>query len=136
MRKIQMKHEQISRKSRELLEKTKRKRGYVVPEWEYAIKKDPEFFEAYNALYEKSLQDGKALPAKTRELIAIALLAFRGKESAVLAHTRRALRLGATKEEILEAVETSIIPGGAPTFSSGLSALLKLEEEKPKGNRK
>lgn len=124
-----MKDEELSKKGQELLERARKERGYLSPEWEYVIKKDPDFFEAYNNLYEKSLKDGKALPAKTRELIAIALLAFRGQRDAVLSHAKRAIRLGATKEELLEAVETALVPGGAPTFLIGLSALLKLDEK-------
>jgi AhpD family alkylhydroperoxidase len=124
-----MSEEMLKKKSEELLERAKKERGYIFPEWEYVIKKDPLFFEAYNRLYEESLKDGKALPAKTRELIAIALLAFRGQEEGVVAHARRALKLGATKQEILEAVETALIPGGGPTFRVGLSALLKLDEK-------
>jgi len=46
---------------------------------------------------------------------------------------KRALKFGATKEELLEAVETSIVPGGAPTFSIGLKALMRLEEDDKKG---
>ena len=124
-----MKEEKLNKKSQELLERAKKERGYIYPEWEYMIKKDPDFFEAYNNLYEKCLKNGKALPAKTRELIAIAVLAFRGQSDAVIAHAKRAMKLGATKEEILEAVETSILPGGAPTFLLGLTALLRLEKE-------
>ncbi|MDW8045349.1 MAG: carboxymuconolactone decarboxylase family protein [Nitrososphaerota archaeon] len=116
-------------KVRRLLERMKEKRGYVVPEWEFLIKKDPEFFEAYENLYDKSLMDGKALPAKVRELIAIAILAFRGQREAVLSHVKRALALGATKDEILEAIETAMVPGGAPTLAIGLYALKKIEEE-------
>ena len=117
--------DKVSKENR-LLEKAKKARGYMFPEWEYVIEKDPEFFEAYNNLYQKCLTDGKALPAKTRELIAIGILAFRGQESAVLTHARRALKLGATREEILEAIETAFVPGGGPTLRVGLSALLKL----------
>ncbi len=43
---------------------------------------------------------------------------------------KRALRLGATKQELLEAVESSIVPGGAPTFSTGLRALMRVDEDK------
>lgn len=88
--------------------------------------------EAYNNLYNRALTDGKALPAKTRELIAIALLAYRGLDIAVYEHAKRDLRLGVTKQELLEAIETSIVPGEAPTFSTGLGALLRIEEEEKK----
>ncbi len=69
---------------------------------------------------------------KTRELVAIAILAFRGLEGGVYEHMKRALRHGATKQELLEAIETSIIPGGAPTFATGLQALMRIEEDEKK----
>jgi len=111
----------------------KKERGYVLPQWEYVTDRDVDFMEAYNNLYNRGLTDGKALPVKTRELIAIALLAYRGLGDDVYNHMKRALKFGATKEELLEAVETSIVPGGAPTFSIGLKALMRLEEDDKKG---
>jgi alkylhydroperoxidase/carboxymuconolactone decarboxylase family protein YurZ len=62
--------------------------------------------------------------------VAIALLAFRGGEKAgLVAHMRRAIRLGATREELFEILETCMVPGGAPTFHRGLSALIALDAE-------
>ena len=116
-------------KKQRLTEKMSKERGYMPPPWTYMCEKDVDFMEAYNNLYERSLTDGKVLPAKTRELIAIALLSFRGLENAVYLHVKRALKLGATKQELLEAIETTIVPGGAPTFSTGLAALMRAEED-------
>ena len=68
-----------------------------------------------------------------REFVAIALLAFRGAEQAgLVAHMKRAIRLGATKEELFEVLETCLVPGGAPTFHRGLSALLEVNDDEPK----
>ena len=36
------------------------------------------------------------------------------------AHMQRAIRLGATKEELFEVLEATLVPGGAPTFHRGL----------------
>jgi AhpD family alkylhydroperoxidase len=127
----------VDRRNAKRIEKLKKamkkERGYVLPEWAYIAEKDVDFMEGYNNLYEKGLTDGKALPAKTRELIAIALLAYRGLNNAVYEHSKRALRLGATKQELLEAIETSMVPGGAPTLSVGLQALVRIEEDEKKG---
>ena len=55
-------------------------RGYSYPEWEYLAEKDAEFLDAYNRLSGLSLlhegvsTEGKQLPAKYRELIAIAAM--------------------------------------------------------------
>lgn len=116
-------------KRQKLIEKMSKERGYLQPQWAYMVDKDVDFMEAYNNMYIKGLTNGKALPSKTREFIAIALLAFRGQENAVYLHAKRALNHGATMQELLEAIETTIIPGGAPTFSIGLAALMRIEED-------
>ena len=60
--------------------------------------------------------------------VAIALLAFRGADrESLVAHMHRAIRLGATREELFEVLEATLVPGGAPTFHRGLSALLEVE---------
>jgi alkylhydroperoxidase/carboxymuconolactone decarboxylase family protein YurZ len=40
---------------------------------------------------------------------------------------RHSIRLGATREELFEVLETCLVPGGAPTFHRGLSALLEVD---------
>jgi alkylhydroperoxidase/carboxymuconolactone decarboxylase family protein YurZ len=116
-----------------LLNRLRKERGYLPPEWAFLAEKDPGFMEAYNEFYERVMTDGKALPAKTKELITIGLLAYVGLEQGVCNHAKRALRLGATKEELLEAVETLIIAGGSPTLRTGLAGLIMMEEEEKKG---
>src|SRR4029434_6065967 len=113
------------RKADALIARMKKARGYIYPEWEFAAKQDPDFVEAYNRIYELGLGDGQHVSAKVREVIAIALLAFRGAEKAPLvSHMQRAMRFGATREELFEVLETCMVPGGAPTFHRGLSALM------------
>jgi alkylhydroperoxidase/carboxymuconolactone decarboxylase family protein YurZ len=78
--------------------------------------------------YELALGEGRHVSAKVREFVAIALLAFRGADrEGLVAHMRRAIRLGATKEELFEVLEATLVPGGAPTFHRGLSALIEVE---------
>ena len=112
-----------------LIARMKAARGYVYPEWEFAARQDPDFVEAYNRLYELGLGEGRHVSAKVREFVAIALLAFRGAEQAgLVAHMKRAIRLGATREELFEVLETCLVPGGAPTFHRGLTALMAVDE--------
>jgi alkylhydroperoxidase/carboxymuconolactone decarboxylase family protein YurZ len=42
---------------------------------------------------------------------------------------QRAIRFGATREEIFEVLETCLVPGGAPTFHRGLSALMEVKDD-------
>jgi alkylhydroperoxidase/carboxymuconolactone decarboxylase family protein YurZ len=118
-----------ARRAEALIARMKAARGYIYPEWELAARQDPQFTEAYNTIYELGLGEGRHVSAKVREFVAIALLAFRGGEKAgLVAHMKRAIRLGATREELFEVLETCLIPGGAPTFHRGLSALLELDD--------
>lgn len=127
-----MADEKEEKRVQNLIEAMRKERGYLQAPWVYMAEKEVDFMEAYNNLYEMGLKTGKALPVKTRELVAIAILAFRGLEGGVYEHMKRALRHGATKQELLEAIETSIVPGGAPTFATGLQALMRIEEEEKK----
>ncbi len=115
-------------RAEQLIQRMKQARGYMYPEWEFAARQDPEFVELYNGIYERGLGEGRHVSAKVREFVAIALLAFRGGDKGgLVAHMRRAMRLGATREEIFEVLETCMIPGGAPTFHRGVSALLEVD---------
>src|SRR5512132_528873 len=112
-----------------LIARMKEARGYIYPEWEFAARQDPDFVETYHRIYELGLGEGRHVSAKVREFVAIALLAFRGAERAgLVAHMERAMRLGATREDIFEVLETCLVLGGAPTFHRGLGALLELKD--------
>ena len=116
-----------ARRAEALIDEMKAARGYMYPEWEFAARQDPEFVAAYNRLYELSLGDGQHVSGKVREFVAIALLCFRGAERAgLVAHMRRAIRLGATPAELFEVLEACVVPGGAPTFHRGLTALIEV----------
>ena len=127
-----MTNENKENRIQSLIDKMEKERGYKSPSWNFLAENDIDFMEAYNNLYSSGLTDGKILSAKTRELIAIVLLAYRGLEDSVYKHCKRALRLGATKQELLEAMETSMIPGGASTLFVGLRALIRIEEDEQK----
>ncbi len=124
-----MANDNTGKKKQDLLKVMEKERGYMLGPWKFLAEQDVDFMEAYNNLYNRGLTDGKALPARMRELIAIGILAYRGQEEAVYLHGKRALKLGASKRELLEAVETAMIPGGGPTLAVGLRALARIEEE-------
>ena len=50
-------------------------------------------------------------------MVIIGILAFRGRKEGVIAQ-RRAIDHGATKRELLEAIQSAALPGGGPTFST------------------
>ena len=123
---------QADQRVRDYLDAMKKERGYLPASLAYAATRDIDFVEAYDKLYSASLSEGKELPAKYRELVAAGILAYRGFEPAVYEHLKRALKLGATKQEALEAMEATIVPGGWPTLGAGLRALMRIEEEEKK----
>jgi len=114
----------------DLAGRMRKARGYLYPEWEWAIRQDPGFAEAYDAFYRQALAKDEGLPVKYRELVALGILAFRGvSEDALVNHIRRAYQHGATPGEVLGALEAAAVPGGAVTFVNGLRALTKVEHE-------
>ncbi len=116
-----------------LIEQMQRERGYLPPSWPYAVESDPDFMEVYDKLYSEACNTGGVLPIKTKELIAIAIVAFRGLKEGLNPHMKRALRNGATKEEIFEALKVVMIFSGAPSMVMGVEALWEIEEEEKKG---
>lgn len=110
---------------------TRARDGEMYEEWEWAVGQDPDFLEVYadftNAC--RSPQWERAIPAKYHELIYLVILAYRGFHWTLKSHMRRAIKLGATKREILEAFELAVTPGGAPVMHMGLRALMELEKE-------
>ena len=102
---------------------------YGYPFWEWVAREDPEYVRARQPLSVLSIGEGKELSVKYREMVIIGILAFRGREAGVVAHMRRAVQHGATKRELLEAIQSAAVPGGGPTFSTGVQALMKLERD-------
>ena len=65
---------------------------------------------------------------KYRELVEAVILGFKGYPSLGL-HVRRALREGATMQEVLEAFEVATVPGGMPVLHYALPFLIEIEKE-------
>jgi alkylhydroperoxidase/carboxymuconolactone decarboxylase family protein YurZ len=102
---------------------------YGYPFWDWVAKEDPEYVKARQPLSALSIGEGKELSIKHREMVIIGILAYRGRQEGVIAHMRRAIEHGATKRELLEAIQSAAVPGGGPTFSSGAQALMRLDQE-------
>jgi alkylhydroperoxidase/carboxymuconolactone decarboxylase family protein YurZ len=101
---------------------------YGYPFWEWVAREDPEYVAARQPLSQLSVGEGKALSIKYREMVIIGILAFRGRKNGVIAHMRRAIEHGATKRELLEAIQSAAVPGGGPCFSTGAEALMELDQ--------
>lgn len=101
---------------------------YGYPFWDWVAREDPEYVTARQPLSALSIGEGKELSVKYREMVIIGILAFRGRQEGVVAHMLRAIEHGATKRELLEAIQSAAVPGGGPTFSTGVQALMALDQ--------
>ena len=81
-------------------------------------KLDPGLFDSVSLNRDFTFKDG-ALPAKTKYLIALALDANKGAENGVRALSLLAIKHGAAKEEIMEALRVASFIGGAgPVYTA------------------
>lgn len=109
---------------------------YGYPFWDWVAEEDPEYVRARKPLSDLSIGEGKELSVKYREMIIIGILAYRGRLDGVIAHMRRAIEHGATKRELLEAMQSAAVPGGGPTFATGAQALMQLDRQGAFGKRR
>jgi AhpD family alkylhydroperoxidase len=87
---------------------------------------EPEFLQKYNMCNHRLLKDG-ALPAKTKILMALAIVASKQCERCVISQMKSALKSGATKEEIMEVMDVIFITSGAPAVAACRDALKQLK---------
>ncbi|MES9995492.1 carboxymuconolactone decarboxylase family protein [Desulfovibrio aminophilus] len=84
---------------------------------------------------EKATYSDGALPRKVKELIAVGISVVIDCESCMQWHIEQAVACGATREEVLEAVEVGMEMGGGPATVSARFALKVMDhafgEEEP-----
>jgi alkylhydroperoxidase/carboxymuconolactone decarboxylase family protein YurZ len=92
--------------------------------YDIIAKLDPEYFEKLKGLYVDGTfgRDG-ALSRKTKELIMVGITCALNRPRGVRLHSERALSLGASPKEVLEAAEVAAIPGGMPGLWLGVETL-------------
>jgi alkylhydroperoxidase/carboxymuconolactone decarboxylase family protein YurZ len=120
------------------LREVEQRHGQITAAHRRMAEADLEFFGLYTSLVDRALGDGEAgstggLPAKYREIVLAAVLAFRAghflnPNPVLIHHVRRALELGATHQEIFDGFKAAMLPGGAPTLMAGITALLEAEK--------
>ncbi|MBM4263853.1 MAG: carboxymuconolactone decarboxylase family protein [Deltaproteobacteria bacterium] len=92
---------------------------------------DPEYFEKLKGLYvDGTFGREGALPRKTKELIMVGICCALNRPRGVKLHSERALTLGASPKEVLEAVEVAAIPGGMPGLWLGVETLNEIMKSK------
>jgi AhpD family alkylhydroperoxidase len=83
----------------------------------------PEVWERYEAL-EQALAQAGPLDERTQRLVKLALALGARHEGAVHSHTRRALRQGVTREELLHVALLGITTLGWPHATTGRAWIL------------
>ncbi len=87
----------------------------------------PEVYDGYAQLHSAAMKDG-ALGAKYKELIALAIAVTRECDGCIASHSRSAAKLGATSQEVAEAMGVAILMNGGPGTVWGPRALDAFEE--------
>lgn len=78
--------------------------------------KDPEFLEAWTQLSQQAKKKG-VLDTKQKVLICVALSVAARCHYCIASHVSKAVSLGATRDEILEAGFVAVSMGGGPSLS-------------------
>jgi len=100
-------------------------------------KLSPETVRGYRAMADAGSKTGKLDP-KTRELIALAVAVTRECDGCIVVHTDAALKHGATREEIAEAlgVAISVNAGAALVYSARvMDAIAAKSEQQPQAQQ-
>lgn len=82
----------------------------------------PDLMKGFAQMGTSVYADG-ALSAKTKELMALAIGISLRCEGCIAAHTKSAVKQGATRAEVAETVATAIHMGGGPSMFYGGEAL-------------
>ena len=105
------------------VDKMYRDRGYILDFHKVMVAEDFEYLKAYNQLIEVGYTKQRTLDAKTKEIAyTVILTALKASVDHIKAHIKLALDYGATKQEILEALEICVPAAGVPAFMIGFEA--------------
>jgi 4-carboxymuconolactone decarboxylase len=106
----------------------KRMCGFVPSTLEHIRRHNPDLAVVIGEMDKIMVNDG-ALDRKTKRLIALACVAVRMCEDCVYPQAKVAKNYGATKEEIVEALQVAVITGGVPAWSVSKKGVSRLFEE-------
>jgi AhpD family alkylhydroperoxidase len=90
----------------------------------------PETWAAFSAVHATALADG-ALPASTKELIALAISVVKRCDGCIAYHAKAAARRGATPDEVAEALAVALLMDGGTASVYGPRAWSAFLEFRP-----
>jgi AhpD family alkylhydroperoxidase len=91
----------------------------------------PEIHDAFEAFSKKVFAEG-ALPAKTKQLIAVAVAHVTQCPYCVRGHTKAAVRQGASKKELMEAIWVAAEMRAGGAYAHAILAIEEMEKSRPK----
>ncbi|MEM0118046.1 MAG: carboxymuconolactone decarboxylase family protein [Conexivisphaerales archaeon] len=119
-----------------LVKQMEKKRGYILRGHRVLAEYDSNKLESYDNFFSSVMVRKSALNRKTKELIALSVLASRGLFDPFLLHAERAFKEGASINEIIDAVCISGLYAGAPSMLYALQYLdKKFGKVAKKGNK-
>jgi AhpD family alkylhydroperoxidase len=93
----------------------------------------PETEKAFQAFSQQVFAEG-ALPAKTKQLIAVAVAHVTQCPYCIRGHTKAALRQGATRQELMEAIWVAAEMRAGGAYAHSAIALTAMDEaDRPRG---
>ena len=108
---------------RAFLEEAAASRGYTLEMHRIMASADLDWARKYGDFIDATYTGQRTLDRKTKELLQIVVeAALRADVDQIGAHIRVAMEHGATPQEILEALETVIMPMGGLAFRRGVQA--------------
>jgi len=110
----------MAEKGQEYVNQMFKERGYILDFHRVLAAEDLDFLKAYNEMVAASYTDRRSLDPKTKELIyCVMLTCVRASVDQIKLHVQGALKHGATKTEVLQALELCITAAGVPAFMIG-----------------
>jgi AhpD family alkylhydroperoxidase len=88
---------------------------------------NPDVMQAFMGLHKAAAEDGE-LTSKFKELIALAIAVNVRCDGCIAFHVNDALKAGATRAEIVEALGVAILMGGGPSVMYAVEALEALNQ--------
>lgn len=117
---------------RKELDKIRKVRGYTLPLHDTLADLNPEFLRRYGDLASFVIfgpPEGRALDLKTRFLVMVGITtAAKGDREGIEWSAARAMKAGATWDEVREAAFLAALPCGVPTFEAACRVFKDLEK--------
>lgn len=90
-------------------------------------KEMPDVMKAFSGLSQAALSQG-ALDKKTKELIALAIGVAKQCDGCIGFHSQALVKLGATRQEVFEALAMAVYMGGGPSLMYAAEAIKAFDE--------